>query len=460
MSSQADLVRPAKVPNSPLRKEWRVGEFGMPVARYIDRDFARLEAEQFWPHVWQMAAREDQLPNPGDYVVYDILDQSIILVRQQDGSVKAFHNVCPHRGTALAIGEGRFQLDTITCTFHGWKWNIDGRNTYVLDPQEFKRGCLKPEDVALKPVKVEQWAGSIWINLDPDCAPLAEHMAPIKQMVDDLLMDQMKFHWHQHAVVNANWKVAQEAFMEAYHVAQTHPQVTRGFAWDDYTKIFDYQGLPKGHGIFQSGGRSSTGRLTREQLLAMDQDAQTDSIIRGMAYNYEGQDAQIQVEDMSLARSMRDRPIPEGSTVAEEFLRVLRAHYEGQGRPVPTIEALAKVADMHMFPHVTFLPAHANVLMYRVRPSPNNDPDWCLFDMYAFRSYPRGQQPPPWKTQICTSISDFSLIPSQDFISIPRVQKGLHSKGITHTLMGGRQEAEIWSMHRELDVYLETGRGS
>ena len=87
---------------------------GIPKQRYTSPQFARLEAERLWTRTWQMACRLEEIPEPGDYTVYDVVDQSVLLVRQRDGSVAAFHNVCPHRGTALAVGTGSFANDRRT----------------------------------------------------------------------------------------------------------------------------------------------------------------------------------------------------------------------------------------------------------------------------------------------------------------------------------------------------------
>jgi hypothetical protein len=157
---------------------------------------------------------------------------------------------------------------------------------------------------------------------------------------------------------------------------------------------------------------------------------------------------------------MRHRDIPEGQPFGEAFLQAVRETYAAKGRPIASVEALAKVTDMHMFPHITVLPMHGNLLMYRVRPTPDNNPDRCIFDMYAFRTYAENEERPKWRTRHISDVNELAIIAGQDFFSIPRIQKGLHSKGITHTLMGERQEEEIFSMHQELDSYLESGRGT
>ncbi|MBG6119943.1 MULTISPECIES: aromatic ring-hydroxylating oxygenase subunit alpha [unclassified Sphingobium] len=442
-----------------LPSQWKTGEYGVPVARYTAREFAALEAERLWPKVWQMAGREDEIANPGDYLVYEILNHSVVVVRVDAHTVKAYHNVCPHRATALATGTGRFQLEQIICPFHGWKWNLKGENIDILNPEEFKGGCLKAEDVALRVVHVRLWAGFIFINLDPNPPSFDEIFAPVNDLVKGVGLADMKYHYHFQARVNANWKVAQEAFMEAYHVPATHPQLVRGMTAEVAVSIFAYEPQANGHGVFHSAGATMQGRMPKDRLAAMSQDEQTDALLRNLVNMHQGHDAQIHLEDVEIARSMRHRPLPEGQSVGQAFMQAMRDHYEGQGRPLGDFESLSKCVDMFLFPHVTFLPTFGNAVMYRARPAPDNDPDWCIFDMYAIRTYAEGAKPPRWNTVYAQGdLADpktWYLIPSQDFNSITRQQQGMKSSGISHTLMASHQESVIFNMHRELDCYLQ-----
>ena len=126
----------------------------VPKADYLDRAFHELEKENLWPKVWQIAAREDEIPNPGDFIVYDIIDDSILVVRGTDGAVRAFHNVCTHRGTLLAEGSGNAKQ--FVCPFHGWRFATDGRCVKVIDRQDWG-DCLAKGDTDLAPVQAQCW---------------------------------------------------------------------------------------------------------------------------------------------------------------------------------------------------------------------------------------------------------------------------------------------------------------
>ena len=110
--------------------------------RYFDPDFYRLEAELLWPRVWQMACRLEEIPEPGDFAEYEILDQSVIVVRTEDLGVRAFHNVCRHRGVRVAQGRGS-RRGGFVCPFHGWCYGTDGRNTRVTQARAFSEHNLR-----------------------------------------------------------------------------------------------------------------------------------------------------------------------------------------------------------------------------------------------------------------------------------------------------------------------------
>ena len=447
---------------SKLPREWRAQPNAVPTARYTSHEFAELEREHIWGKCWQMAARIDQLRRPGDYYVYEILDDSVVLVRAVDMSIKAYHNVCPHRATALAVGAGQLADATFTCPFHGWKWNTLGDNIYLPDRQEFKAGCLTAQDVALKEVRTELWGGSVWITFDPDPVPFEQHIAPIQELVDGIRLSEMRFRWHRTIVAPCNWKVALEAFMEAYHVPVTHPQLATAFPdAEAFARIYEYKTFPNGHGIFRTvpGQTMSEGRGSAPAAGSCTHETQFQAMMKGLGANAEGLDAMITEGDMEIARSMRNRPVPDGSTIGDELERVIREHYAAEGRAIGTVEAMRQVTDMNIFPHVVFLPYFGNCVMYRARPMPDNNPDACLFEVFALSTYPEGEEAPEWKITEVTDPTDpdgFRLIPQQDISNVGRVQRGLHSRGISMVAFSDRQEITITNHHREMDRLIDS----
>ena len=142
-----------------------------------------MENELLWPRVWQMACRLEELPKPGDFVEYQILDQSIIVVRVDSDHVRAYYNSCRHRGMKLVEGSGSRR--NFTCPFHGWCWGLDGKNTFVLRPEAFDDANLDADDLRLASVRCELWGGCAWINLDDNAPPLISCLEPFASRHDE-----------------------------------------------------------------------------------------------------------------------------------------------------------------------------------------------------------------------------------------------------------------------------------
>jgi nitrite reductase/ring-hydroxylating ferredoxin subunit len=437
---------------------------GISTGRYIDPAFARLEYQKLWPKVWQVAARLDEIPQTGDYTVYTIGDQSVLLVRVDASTVKAYHNVCPHRGTALGQGCGTFEQNRIMCPFHGWRWSLSGQIQYVLERQEFRNGQLRDSDVALKEVKSVLFAGFVFINFDKNAQPFDEFIAPVREVIEGLAIADMHHYWWKSLSVPANWKVAQEAFFEAYHVPATHPQLETGGAEvvrgnrDDaeFThRYVAYDIYPYGHGRFYGGKKTPmaghVNNLQGDPLQAMA--ARLKLLVDGM-------DAMVLKEDIDVLLSLRGKPIPEGSSLGGEYVKALYGQAAADGRPMPkpTPEILGMWGgEIFVFPNLMILPQAGNAMIYRVLPDPTN-PDFCTFEILSTRTYAAAVKPPRATVQHVTDFNDpeqLLLIPRQDLGNIPRMQKGLHSHGMRQTWLAVDQEKLILNMHQELDRYLQ-----
>lgn len=450
-------------PGSDWPPSWLTMPHGVRTGRYTDPGFARLEHEKLWSRVWQAAARLDEIPEVGDYTTYEIGNESILLVRADQSTVKAYHNACPHRGTTLGEGAGNFQGGRIICPFHGWRWNLQGRSEFVLERQEFRGGQLRDEDVALREVKVAVFAGFVFINLDRNAEPFDDFIAPVRQFLEDLATGEMHHYWWKELRVPANWKVAQEAFHEAFHVPATHPQLERGGAAvirgerDDaeFThRYVTYEVFKNGHGRFYGGKKTPmAGHVNELQGDPLDEMANRLQLL------VDGLDAMVLQEDVDLLRTLRGKPIPEGSNLGAEYVKALYARAAEQKRPMPklTPETLAMWGgEVFIFPNLMVLPQAGNNMIYRVRPD-GFDPERCIFEIFSTKTYPADVKPPRAAVQKVTDLLDpeqVRLIPRQDIGNIPRIQKGLRSSGIRQTWLAEHQEKIILNMHQELDRYL------
>ena len=198
----------------------------VPKERYFDPEFYELEAALLWPRVWQMACRLEEIPGPSDFVEYEILDQSVVVVRTGDteAEVQAFQNACRHRGVKLVEGRGTLKSG-FTCPFHGWCYGVDGQNTFVSQRRTFSEHNLEPAELDLVPVRTEVWGGCVWINFDADAPPLRTYLEPIAGILDAWKVASLRTEWWYACRIPANWKLVQEAFVEQYHVLETHPQL-------------------------------------------------------------------------------------------------------------------------------------------------------------------------------------------------------------------------------------------
>jgi len=196
----------------------------IPKQRYYDPEFFAMEAELLWPRVWQMACRLEEIPQPGDFAEYEILDQSIIVVRTSADEVRAFYNACRHRAVKLVEGHGSTKAGFV-CPFHGWCYGLDGANTFVLQREMFGEDNLRPEEIALAPVRCEVWGGCAWINLDNGAPPLRDCLEPYATVHDAWEAEGLQVEWWEACRLPANWKLSMAAFMEGWHVPETHPQL-------------------------------------------------------------------------------------------------------------------------------------------------------------------------------------------------------------------------------------------
>jgi nitrite reductase/ring-hydroxylating ferredoxin subunit len=419
----------------------------VPRERYYDREFFELEKQHLWPRVWQMACRLEEIPEPGDFVEYEICDQSILVVRQPDRTVKAFHNVCPHRATQLCKGAGRVGGGQIVCPFHGWRWNLDGTNSFVYGAEGFEPECLRPDDIRLQECRVDTWGACVWINMDPDARPLHEALAPGAPLLDAVGAGNMRVWWWKEVILQANWKVAQEAFHEAYHVMQTHPQLTMGLGEAQPPDMAEYTAFENGHARFQANPNVGMG----------GRQTGADEFIESARLLWEGQDAMTLERDVRVFEGIRNR-VPPGDDFAPAAIAALYEYAAGAGIPMPPPGEGIRLwgGEIFLFPNYFMLPMYGNSLAYRSRPY-NDDPECCRFEIWSLTTYPEGEEPgrATLKGRFAPDDPDnWGLIPRQDMSNIERQQRGFHSHGYRESRLATVWERAVSNMHEELDRYL------
>jgi phenylpropionate dioxygenase-like ring-hydroxylating dioxygenase large terminal subunit len=402
----------------------------IPKERYVDPDFYAAEAEHLWPRVWQMACRLEEIPNVGDFAEYEILDQSVVVARTEDG-VRAFLNACRHRGVRVVEGRGS-RRGGYVCPFHGWCYAADGTNTRVTAPSGFAEHNLRPEDLNLTPVRCELWGGCAWINLDDDAPPLRASIEPFATVHDAWQVESMRAEWWYACRLPTNWKLGVEAFVEQYHVLQSHPQLRIPGRYPSRDGSFD------------------AGEFVKSELHYLR------TMSEGMAGMVHARDVRIAEElapsldlpaDYAQARAMWDRNLNEA---------VSRQHAE-RGFEVPDLNELDERGFNQpmgfCFPHYFILPMYSSATAYRFRPL---GPEETLMEMWSLTRFPKGEEPETPPVPEAWEFNDprWPPIPTQDFSNLPKQQRGLHAKSFEYMRLAEQNEGHISNYQRVIDGYL------
>lgn len=427
-----------------------------PAADYISKDFLQQENEHVWPKVWLMACREEELELPGAYQVFDIVRDSILLVRQQDGGIKAFHNVCMHRGRRLKSGCGQIGK-SIYCQFHGWSWNPDGSLKRVVNPADWA-GCPEfgSEDLRLSEVRVASWGGWVFVTMNPDAPPLAEYLGDVPEHLDCYELEKTRCIWQLTVTAPVNWKLVLGAFNEAYHVEATHPQTLR----------FASTKLPsEAHGIHSKFGPTM---FDQEELpnrpaamVALQKDPR-DIILESAVEMH--RDLQALNLDASVAAARRlHAECPAGTDIATLQAKLYQFNVEAieaEGAEWPAGLNLGTIRKAgfgwHLFPNFIILLSLDGTLCYRTRPHPE-DPGQCVWDIWAFGRFAPGKEPKPVRT-VADSYEDaleLNRFLRDDLINLPEVQRGMHSRGLPAIRFNPVQEQCQANLHRAIHELIE-----
>ncbi|MCU1458260.1 MAG: aromatic ring-hydroxylating dioxygenase subunit alpha [Actinomycetia bacterium] len=430
-----DDTRP--VPAS-LRATSTVGADDLDIApgRYFEPEFHRLEVDHVWRRVWQMACREEQIPNVGDSIVYDIVDASLIVVRTGPSEIRAFHNSCLHRGTQLRTAPGR--VSEFRCPFHGFTWNLDGSFAGMPCPWDFPQ--VDPAGFGLPGASVGTWGGFVFVNLDRSAPPLEEYLEDLPWHFAAWPLEERYISANVVRVMPCNWKVALEAFIEAYHTVAVHPQLLRTTG-DTVTEYDLY-------------GRHVSRMITPVGVASENLDRAVD-------------DAEI-LEAMFIT-SDADLAVEPGATVRHVLADRMRASLqERTGRDFTHISDAEALDGIEYFLFPNFMPwaGFLTPLVYRFRPN-GDDPDSCVIDIMLLEPVPAdGPRPAPAPTRYlgegetwadAPELGYLGRILNQDGSTFGRIQRGLHASVRPSITLGRYQESRVRHFHAALDAYIAAG---
>jgi phenylpropionate dioxygenase-like ring-hydroxylating dioxygenase large terminal subunit len=213
----------------------------IPAARYHDAELYALEGEHIWRRQWLFAGHASQLSESGDYMRFERTGSPIVIVRGEDGEIRAFYNSCRHRGAPVVRDECG-TARRLTCQYHSWSYGLDGELKAVPEARNFVD--LDTGSLGLQPVRCETYQDWIFVNEDEDAAPLIESLGPLVDQMAEIDGPSLRRLGTQTHRINANWKVVVDAFLEVYHVRTVHPD-NAAFLYDDHSVTVTM--LPQGH---------------------------------------------------------------------------------------------------------------------------------------------------------------------------------------------------------------------
>ena len=428
----------------------------VPADAYISADYARAEHQRLWRKTWLQAGRIEEIPEVGDYITFDIGHDSVIITRVGTDDIRAYHNVCPHRGRRLidtprgkhhAAGKRK----SFVCGYHAWTFNLEGRCTYIEHKDDWQ-GALTEERTGLGKVHVDSWGGWLWINLDPDAAPLSNYLEPIPEMLDPYELQNMRFRWRKWIIFDCNWKVALEAFAETYHVFSTHPE---------FNEFGQFRGWSHNHGLHNNIGYEAPKGLEEDSGKMRVGSGADPRLTTAEMQNFTWANANTNTTRtlVDAANRLKDE-LPEGTPAADvsrHWIRSARAADEARGVvwPVVAPDHVAKAGTAwQVFPNFQIGHAVNNMLCYGAKPF-GDDPDKCIFEAAVYELYPSGEEPvTEWEY---TEAEDWPPVLQQDFANMAAVQQGMKNAGFRGTQPNPYMERSVASLHYNLARYMGTG---
>ena len=421
------MVVEARVTGTPMGKaaEPELGTELIPKERYTSEEFMKLEWERLWTKVWNMAGRETDIPNVGDYFTTELGPESFLIVRETEDKVRAFYNVCPHRGNQIR-NPGMGQAESFQCAYHFFEFNLDGSKKFVPDEDTFTQGV--PQETALTEIPCDTWGGWVWFNMNPDAEPLEDFLGMIPEHLDPYHFEQQYIVQDKTIEWDCNWKTSVDAFNESYHVQGIHPQLLESLD-DVHLQIDLYE---RHNRYLVPFGLLSPRYQNRDEI--------TDSLrgmLRGAGIDPETFEGTADDVRTAVQKAQRDNL---GATAidASEL----------------NDDQLTDDYHYYIFPSITLNTHATRVMLFRQRPHPT-DPNKMYYDLQNYVRIPEGAEPPPRPVHTQHKHGDISLglVLDQDSYNLPRVQKGMNSRAFKGLLINYR-ERRIRHMHKTIDEYI------
>ncbi|MFA5677231.1 MAG: aromatic ring-hydroxylating dioxygenase subunit alpha [Pseudomonas sp.] len=423
-----------------------LGDEDMSYERYISPAFFQREMALLWPKVWQWACREEHIPEPGDFHVYEVGHYSVIVVRTQDGAVKAYYNACLHRGTKLKPSGAEGNSPSIRCPFHGWTWSLDGDLERLPCPWDLPHVEQDRNKFKLPEIRVGLWGGFVFINMDPDAPTLEEFMGVLPAHFKDWDLSKRFVEVHVEKEINANWKSTMEAFMENYHTQETHPQLRYGNG-DENTQ-YDIFGDHVSRFYATNGVNSPhlEQPLTEQELL--------NTMLVG--------DRTVVTEPPKLEAGETAR------VAMARMLRGIMSEKYGVDLSQFTDTEMLDTMEYNLFPNMVLFPGISLPMVYRFRPI-GMDTGRTLFELLILRPVPdNGPRPEPAVPVRLREEDSFTTVPGmdpsfghvfdQDTDNLRNQQQGMLTSKKPGQTLTNYQEVRLRHFEQTVDKYMSGER--
>ena len=404
----------------------------VPAERYYSAAFAELEVQRMWPKVWQAACTVDHVAEPGDYFEYRCGPYSVLIVRADDGSLRAYQNACRHRGNTLCAGSGS-DLRELRCGYHGWTWGLDGALKRVPNRKGF--GALHLDDFPLIPAAVDTWERLVFVNLDVAAMPLADFLEAVPDDIGWCGLGDFRCYATMTIDVGANWKTIADGYSETYHIQTLHPELHR--CMDD---VYAPQTI-WGH----------TGKS--EQLYGVQSPQLKQRLGDGEVW-----DAYVATQG-ALMGVEEGTPLPDerapGASVAEVIAARTRAFAASRGVDLQWADTdrVMRLHQYNVFPNMTLLANADHLTVMTSHPGP--DPDRGELVMMLWTRMPPGApRAKPVDVRMSAEEAHPGLVLTQDISVLAGLQRGLRQPGFTHLTLSN-EERRVINMHRNLERYLD-----
>ena len=415
---------------------------------YTDPAVLSAEWEGLWTRCWLFAGLVSDLPDPGDYFVYNMGRESIVVLRDEEGEIRAFYSVCQHRGNRIFTNESG-SVQQVACPYHGWRYALDGRLVEIPDEERFCPAVAK-EERSLKPVKLALWAGTVWMNMNPEAKPLEEYLGHIVPNLAPYHFENMVLAKHQTVELDANWKTARDNFLEQYHVDFIHPQHASFVDCCNSTNIL----WPYGHSATMVESYTTNSRYP------IPEETPPHLVPSLLGLGLAPEDFRGRVPDIRQVVQKQKREV--GEALGFDYSEF-------------TDNQVSDIWQYDIFPNTFMTISAEEVWIYGPRPHPS-DPNKCFFDKWtlsipveegcdpergltlnpgisASREDERPEHDVFTAQDVIAGKHSLTITIDQDIYYMADMQAGMHSRGFDRAVLN-EDEVRVQHFHDWVDAFL------